>query len=130
VYRSPTNYGKTFLKALLLVVMVFIGSKIFHRARRQSYLTMAGKALITLAIEQEIYFTTNFTYTSELTDLNMSDPEPLSVFLAATSDGWSAIAQHQNLPSEDGCVIYFGTGEILPVGNTTPRFPGDVACTP
>ncbi|HIF39003.1 MAG TPA: hypothetical protein EYQ69_07345 [Gemmatimonadetes bacterium] len=91
---------------------------------------MAEKSLIELAIEQEIYFTTNFTYTSELADLNMSDPAPLSVFLAATSTGWSAIAQHKNLSREDGCVIYFGTGEIFSLGKTTPKFPGDVACSP
>ena len=130
MYNSLGKYSKTLAQALLLLAVIYVGSHIFHRIQRQRYLTMAEKALTALAIEQEIYFSTNFNYTVELTDLNMTDLGPLLVSLVATSDGWSGVAQHKNLSSEDGCTIYFGTTDVRSLGTSTPRFPGDVACTP
>ena len=54
----------------------------------------------------------------------------IAISLFATSEGLSGVATHKHLSSKDGCTIYFGKAEIFSLGDTTPEFPGDVACTP
>lgn len=124
------NLSSKYLKIVGLLVTVYVVSQVFHRIQRQRYIAVAKNTLTILSIEQEVYFSTHFGYTTELKDLDMGDLGPLSISLFATSEGWSGVATHKHLSSKDGCTIYFGKAEIFYLGDTTPKFPGDVACTP
>ncbi len=124
--KPSTKYFKT----ILLVAMVYVAIQFFHKFQRQKYLEIAEKTLTVLAIEEEFYFSRHFNYTANLTDLDIEIPGSLSIDISATSDGWTGVAKHKHLSSENGCVIYFGTSEIPSLGETKPRFAGDVACTP
>tara|TARA_B110000014_G_C20060122_1_gene552033 strand:- start:183 stop:563 length:381 start_codon:yes stop_codon:yes gene_type:complete len=124
------NLSSKYLKIVGLLVTVYVVSQVFHRIQRQRYIAVAKNTLTILSIEQEVYFSTHFGYTTELKDLDMGDLGPLSISLFATSEGWSGVATHKHLSSKDGCTIYFGKAEIFSLGDTTPKFPGDVACTP
>ena len=124
------NLSSKYLKIVGLLVTVYVVSQVFHRIQRQRYIAVAENTLTALSIEQEVYFSTHFGYTTELKDLDMGDLGPLSISLFATSEGWSGVATYKHLSSEDGCTIYFGKAEIFSLGDTTPKFPGDVACTP
>ena len=124
------NLSSKYLKIVGLLVTVYVVSQVFHRIQRQRYIAVVENTLTALSIEQEVYFSTHFGYTTELKDLDMGDLGPLSISLFATSEGWSGVATHKHLSSKDGCTIYFGKAEIFSFGDTTPKFPGDVACTP
>ena len=124
------NLSSKYLKTVILVVTVYAVSQVFHRIQRHRYIAMAENTLTALSIEQEVYFSTHFSYTTELRDLDMEELGPLSISLFATSEGWSGVATHKHLSSKDGCTIYFGKAKIFSLGDTTPEFPGDVACTP
>jgi len=130
MYKTSTNYFKKLSWALVFLILAYTGSRIFHSVQRQTYLATLENALASLAVEQEIYFSTHFTYTSELVDLHINDAGPLIFSLVVNSQGWSGIVRHEDLSSEDGCATYFGTGKIFPLGTTAPQFPGDIACTP
>ena len=124
------NLSSKYLKIVGLLVTVYVVSQVFHRIQRQRYIAVAENTLTALSIEQEVYFSTHFGYTTELKNLDMGDLGPLSISLFATSEGWSGVATHKHLSSKDGCTIYFGKAEIFSLGDTAPKFPGDVACTP
>ena len=124
------NLSSKYLKIVGLLVTVYVVSQVFHRIQRQRYIAVAENTLTALSIEQEVYFSTHFGYTTELKNLDMGDLGPLSISLFATSEGWSGVATHKHFSSKDGCTIYFGKAEIFSLGDTAPKFPGDVACTP
>ena len=124
------NLSSKYLKIVGLLVTVYVVSQVFRRIQRQRYIAVAENTLTALSIEQEVYFSTHFSYTTELKDLDMGDLGSLSISLFATSEGWSGVATHKHLSSKDGCTIYFGKAEIFSLGDTAPKFPGDVACTP
>jgi hypothetical protein len=84
--------------------------------------------LRTLSAQQQIYYSSNHTYTNNLTELDMSLSEGVRLTLyGATSQGWAATAAHEALATGQNCGVYYGTPSGSPP--TYTRTPGVVRCT-
>ena len=129
------NDRKGFTLIELLVVLVIIGILAaiavpqFSKAREKAYFAAMKSDLRNLAAQQELYYATNYSYGSSLTDLGFVASESVNVTPAATISGWSATVTHDALGTDRGCAIYYGTATAPTIGSATPEAEGQVACT-
>lgn len=119
----------------LLVVLVIIGILAaiavpqFTKAREKAYYAAMKADIRNLAAQQELYYATEYSYTSSLKDLEFVSSESVNVTAAASTSGWSATATHDALGAAEGCVIYYGTATAPTIGSVSPGAEGQVACT-
>jgi TonB family protein len=79
--------------------------------------------------DQEAYFSKHQSYASDLGTLGCESSQGVTIGVAASRDGFSAVAFHEALGTTFGCSVYMGEIEPphLPL---EPRGPGQLVCTP
>lgn len=124
--------GFALIELLIVVVIIAILAAIaipkFSATRERAYFAAMKSDMKNLASQQDIYYADNAAYTNEASALMFVSSSGVTVEIAASSSGWSASATHSALGTSEGCAIYYGTA-TAPTLPTTPRSPGEVACT-
>jgi len=128
-----TKQGFTLIELLVVLVIIGILAAIavpqFTKAREKAYYAAMKADIRNLAAQQELYYATEYSYTSSLTDLEFVSSESVNVTAAASTSGWSATATHDALGAAEGCAIYYGTATAPTIGSVSPGAEGQVACT-
>ena len=126
--------GFTLIELLIVLVIIGILSAIaipqFSATREKAYFAAMKSDVRNLAAQQELYYATNYQYTSSLTDLNFVSSESVTVTSAASTSGWSATATHAALGEDRGCALYYGSATTPTIGSVSPEAEGQVVCTP
>ena len=125
--------GFTLIELLIVVVIIGILAAIaipkFSATREKAYFAAMKSDVKNLASQQEIYYATNYSYSSSAGDLGYVESEGVNVAASGSTSGWSATATHDALGTSEGCAIYYGTATAPTVGTATPTAQGEVACT-
>ena len=123
------NKGFTLIELLIVVVIIGILAAIaipkFSATREKAYYAAMKSDLKNLASQQEIYYSDNYSYTTDLDALGFSQSTAVAVAVgAADSEGWSATATHAGLDASDICDIYYGSA----TSEGTAAQAGAIAC--
>lgn len=126
--------GFTLIELLIVLVIVGILMAIavpqFSEIREKAFFTAMRADAIKMSSQQELYYTDNYSYSSDLSALDFVSSEGVTVSPAGTTSGWSATVTHDALGDEEGCAVYYGTVSDKPtIGGKTPEVEGQVACT-
>ena len=105
--------GFTLIELLIVVVIIGILATIaipkFTSVRERAFLATIKADLRNLANLEDVYYNSNYTYTSSLTDLVFTSSEGVVITIPeADQSGWSVTAYHVGLPSES-CGLYHGS---------------------
>lgn len=79
--------------------------------------------------DQEAYFSKHQSYASDLGTLGCESSRGVTIGVAASQDGFSAVAFHEALGTTFGCAVYMGQ-TAPPNFPLEPKVPGQLACTP
>ncbi|MGI9625631.1 MAG: type IV pilin protein [Longimicrobiales bacterium] len=124
--------GFTLIELLIVVVIIGILAAIaipkFSATREKAYFAAMKSDMKNLASQQEIYYSTNYTYSGSETNLGFVESEGVNVTPTGSTSGWSATATHDALGASEGCAIYYGTA-TPPTTPAGPSAEGEVACT-
>ena len=125
--------GFTLIELLIVLVIIGILTAIaipqFTQTREMAYFAAMKSDIRNLAALQELYYATNYQYTSSLSSLDFVASEAVNVTATGSSSGWSATARHTALGTSEGCAVYFGNETAPTIGSVTPTEEGQIACT-
>jgi len=125
--------GFTLIELLIVVVIIGILAAIavpqFSKVREKAYFAAMKADMRNLSAQQELYYATNYSYSSSFVDLGFVSSEAVNVTAAASTSGWSATATHNALGAAEGCAIYYGNTAAPTIGSVTPAAEGQVVCT-
>lgn len=128
-----TKQGFTLIELLVVLVIIGILAAIavpqFTKAREKAYYAAMKADIRNLAAQQELYYATEYSYTSSFKDLEFVSSASVNVTAAASTSGWSATATHDALGAAEGCAVYYGTATAPKIGSVSPEAEGQVACT-
>ncbi len=124
--------GFTLIELLIVVVIIGILAAIaipkFSQTREKAYFSAMKSDLKNLATEQELWYADNYEYASDVTDLEFSMSNAVTVTITAgNSTGWAATAAHDGLDAADGCGIYYGDATAPALGGADQA--GEIKCT-
>lgn len=126
------NKGFTLIELLIVVVIIGILAAIaipkFSATREKAYFAAMKSDLKNLASQQEIYYSDEYSYSSDASALAFTNSDGVTVTIGASSSGWTGTATHAALGTSEGCAMYYGTA-TAPTSPTTPTQSGEVACT-
>jgi prepilin-type N-terminal cleavage/methylation domain-containing protein len=113
----PRRYGFTLIELLIVMVIVAIlatiGMNRFWSVKDRAYINSLKHDMRVLAVQQETYFSKNFTYASNVTDIAdyVVSPGVSIIVTAVQQDGWAATASHVSLGLKQ-CGLF--TGNVAP----------------
>jgi prepilin-type N-terminal cleavage/methylation domain-containing protein len=122
--------GFTLIELLIVVVVIGILATIaipkFSAMRTKSYIAAVTSDLKNAASQQEIYLSNEYTYASNVTDMDITLTASVTITInEATGTGWSATGTHSGLAGRQ-CGIYFG--DAAASGASPATGPGTVQC--
>lgn len=113
----PRRNGFTLIELLIVIVVVgilaTIGMNRFWAVKDRAYINSLKHDMRVLAVQQETYFSKNFSYAPNVTDMSEYVVSPgVSVTITAVQqDGWAATATHVSLGARQ-CGLF--TGNVAP----------------
>jgi TonB family protein len=119
-----------FLSAFILCGLSVEPSAAQNRpAWADSIYSLIESDLQRLVDDQKAYFSKHQTYALDLGTLGCESSRGVTMGVAASEDGFSAVAFHEALGTTLGCSVFMGQIERpnLPL---EPTIPGQLACTP
>ena len=128
--QSESHRGFTLIELLIVVVVIGILAAIaipkFSAMREKSYIAAVTSDLKNLASQQEIYLDQAYTYTTVVSNLNLTVTENVSLSInEATGTGWAATGTHSGLAGAQ-CGIFYGSASAA---NASPAVTsGTVVC--
>lgn len=123
--------GFTLIELLIVVVIIGILAAIaipkFSSTREKSFKAAMMSDLRSLAGLQEIYHSNNQSYSSNLTLLNVTYTEGVTLAVnEATGSGWAATATHAGVVAQQ-CGVYHG--DAAASGGSPGAVAGVIACS-
>jgi type IV pilus assembly protein PilA len=128
---NRNSRGFTLIELLIVVVIIGILAAIaipkFAAVREKGLRAAMMSDLKNLASAQEIYFNSNYTFSTVLADLDIEESSGVTITIdPANAQGWAAIAVHSAIPGEQ-CGIFHGDA---PAANGAPAtVPSVVTCS-
>ena len=122
--------GFTLIELLIVVVIIGVLASIaipkFSSMRTKSYIAAVTSDLKNVASQQEIYLSNQYTYASDVTDLDITLTDAVTISVNESSGtGWAATGSHSGLAGQQ-CGIYFGDATAANASPATQ--PGFVTC--
>lgn len=122
--------GFTLIELLIVMVVIGILASIaiprLNITKIRAYRSSMISDLKTIATQQEIYHTNNFTYAPDMATLEAPRSEGVSVTInEAGPKGWAAVATHAGV-STGQCGVFYGDASAANGQPATER--GMVAC--
>lgn len=106
--RDGFTLVELLIVTVILGVLAAIGIPRYNQMRARSFMTTVASDLRNLAHQQEIYYNTQYTFASDLSELGGVESEGVTITInEADRDGWAATATHAGIPAEQ-CGIYHG----------------------
>ncbi len=110
--RPPEGF--TLIELLMVVVIIGLLASIaipkFQSTRERAYLATLRADLRNLANQQDVYYNSFYTYSTNTTALGFDPSEGVVLTIGeAHNTGWSATAYHQALGTGQSCAIYHGS---------------------
>ncbi len=114
---SERRAGFTLIELLIVVVIIGILAAIaipkYSQTRQRAFVTTAKADLKNLATQEDIYYNSNYTYSSNPAAIGFVHSAGVTItFSDADNLGWSASAVHAGAPNIP-CAIYHGSAAQL-----------------